>query len=104
MCLIVGSLLSWLIKRRLAHNAAQKNLPQAYAETAERRGVLLASGMIAGESLIGIVLAAIISLTGKEAPLAIVGKSFAPTAQWLGLAVFILACYGFYRRVALAPK
>ena len=55
-----------------------------------------------GESLVGVALAAVIGLSGKEAPLALVGEGFGTTAQWLGLAVFVLVCVGFSRRVLAA--
>ncbi|NUT16525.1 MAG: oligopeptide transporter, OPT family, partial [Cupriavidus sp.] len=71
-------------------------------EHAERRGTLLASGLIVGESLVGVMLAAVIGLSGSDAPLAVVGGGFEATAQWLGLAVFVLVCVGFYRRVLAA--
>ena len=40
-------------------------------------GVLLASGMIVGESLVGVVLAAVVVFSGRAAPLALVGDAFA---------------------------
>ena len=46
----------------------------------------------------GIVIAALIGFSGKDAPLALVGESFA-AAMWLGLAFFIGLCTFFYRRV-----
>ncbi len=52
---------------------------------AEERGLLLASGLIVGESLMGLLLAALIGFSGQDAPLALVGEGFAP-AMWLGLA------------------
>jgi hypothetical protein len=61
--------------------------------------VLLASGLIVGESLMGILLAAIIGTTGSATPLALVGESFEDTAQWLGLVVFVAICVLFYRKV-----
>ncbi|WP_155301385.1 hypothetical protein [Cupriavidus necator] len=56
------------------------------------------------ESLVGVMLAAVIGLSGKDAPLAMVGGGFEATAQWLGLAVFVLVCVGFYRRVLAAAR
>ena len=66
---------------------------------ARRRGVLLASGLIVGESLMGVLLAGIIGATGNQAPLSVVGADFEATAAWLGLAAFLLVCAGFYGRV-----
>ncbi|EQD40849.1 Oligopeptide transporter OPT superfamily [mine drainage metagenome] len=59
-------------------------------------GVLLASGMIVGESLIGVALAALVVFSGKSAPLALVGASFAHAAAWIGGASFVLVMYAMY--------
>ncbi|WP_026760333.1 hypothetical protein [Selenomonas ruminantium] len=53
-----------------------------------------------GESLIGVALAGIIVVSvtsgGSDSPLALVGKDFADTAEFLGLIVFLvtLAIFG----------
>jgi putative OPT family oligopeptide transporter len=89
--LALGAILAWLIDRRLGSGAD--------AGQARRRGVLLASGFIVGESLVGVALAAVIGATGSQAPLALVGDGFAGTAEWLGLAVFLAVSLWFGRRV-----
>ena len=63
-------------------------------------GVLLASGMIVGESLIGVLLAALVVFSGRAAPLAIVGRDFAPASTWIGAGVFLATIAGLYRWVA----
>ncbi len=101
--LVVGAVLSWFLVRAERRRAlARGDDVKVALEHAERRGTLLASGLIVGESLVGVLLAAVIGLSGKEAPLALVGEDFAATAQWLGLAVFVLVCVGFFRRVLAA--
>lgn len=98
--LVIGALLGWLIERRLRARArARGEALERVAERPRRRGVLLASGLIVGESLVGVLLAGIIGLSGAPAPLALVGAGFADVAKWLGLVVFVLVCVGFYRRV-----
>jgi len=97
MALVVGALLSWLVDAALHRRAGAADAQ--FAEQARRRGVLVASGLIVGESLMGIVLAGLIGSTGRDAPLALVGADFEGTAQWLGLAVFVVLCVLFYRRV-----
>ena len=98
--LVVGAVLAWVIERILAKRALAAGVPyERYAEVPNRHGVLLASGLIVGESLIGVLMAAIIGATGTDAPLAIVGASFEGAAQWLGLIVFALVCWAFARRV-----
>ena len=92
-------------------HAARANQPRASSNSAKagfRRGTLFASGLIVGESIVGVVLAGVIvaSVTngGSEAPLAIVGKDFADTAEYLGLAVFVLALLVFSKIVLGSKK
>jgi putative OPT family oligopeptide transporter len=92
--LVAGAVLSWLIARRLARPGGH-----ADAETANRRGVLIASGLIVGESLVGVIMAAVIGASGSAAPLALVGPGFAGVSEWLGLLVFLAVAVAFYRRV-----
>ncbi len=87
----LGAVLGWAINRRLAGTRG--------AERAERRGVLIASGFIVGESLVGVAMAAVIGATGRQDPLALVGDSFAPTAEWVTLAVFVAVAAWMARRV-----
>jgi putative OPT family oligopeptide transporter len=76
---IFGAIIGWLYARAIAKSAQEKML--------ERFGVLLASGLIVGESLLGIFYAGAIAGTGKETPLAIVqGFGAAPL---VGAALFV---------------
>ena len=72
-------------------------------EQSNRRGVLFASGLIVGESLIGVIIAVIIVLSvttgGGESPLELVGPHFESTAQWLGLLAFAFSGLYLVRRV-----
>ncbi|SIS17292.1 OPT family oligopeptide transporter [Williamsia sterculiae] len=67
-------------------------------ERTKRLGVLVACGLIVGESLYGVVFAGIVAGTGSETPLAIVGDGFDNWAQLLGLVVFVLLVGWLYRR------
>ncbi|BCD85355.1 oligopeptide transporter, OPT family protein [Pseudomonas solani] len=105
MTLVIGAALGWLIDSRLQKRAiAAGQDPDAYAEVPRRRGVLLASGLIVGESLMGILLAGLIGGSGEDAPLALVGAGFASTAEWLGLVVFVIVCVGFCRHVLRSQR
>jgi hypothetical protein len=66
---------------------------------AKRRGVLIASGFIVGESLVGVAMAGLIGATGNQAPLALVGENFAATSQWITLAAFAAVALWMARRV-----
>lgn len=89
--LAIGAIMGWMIERNLADRRDR--------EQAGRRGVLIASGFIVGDSLIGVVMAAIIAATGTASPLALVGPGFAGTADLLGLLVFLGVILWFARRV-----
>jgi len=65
--------------------------------SARQLGVLLASGMIVGEGLFGVAIAALTVFSGKDAPLAVVGEGFGGTALWLGGIGFVLATFALYR-------
>jgi putative OPT family oligopeptide transporter len=91
--LAAGAVLSWLLTRRLAKPGGHVD-----AEVASRRGVLIASGLIVGASLVGVLMAAVIGASGSAAPLALAGPGFAGTSEWLGLLVFLAVAVAFYRR------
>ena len=75
---------------------------QADPETAKRMGVLLATGLIVGESLFGVVFAGIVATTGTDSPLAVVGDGFGMAAKFGGTAMFALSIWWLYRRLRLA--
>jgi putative OPT family oligopeptide transporter len=58
-------------------------------EYSKRLAVLVASGMIVGESLFGVVLAGLIVGFSSDAPLALVPADFA-YMNWIGLGVFVI--------------
>ena len=103
--LIVGSFLSYFVGRYLIARAKMRagELAEYDVEQSNRRGVLFASGLIVGESLIGVIIAVIIVLSvttgGGESPLELVGPEFESTAGWLGLLAFIFAGFYLVRRV-----
>ena len=65
---VLGALIGWLYNR------------SAKDERAERLGVLVASGMIVGESLFGVINAGLIVGFNHDAPLAVVVRAFQPHA------------------------
>ena len=103
--LIVGSFMSYFVGRYLIARAKMRagELAEYDVEQSNRRGVLFASGLIVGESLIGVIIAVIIVLSvttgGGESPLQLVGPEFESTAGWLGLLAFIFAGLYLVRRV-----
>jgi putative OPT family oligopeptide transporter len=68
----------------------------ANPERAERLGTLLASGLIVGESLWGVLNAGLIVGLSNDAPIGLVPDNFAP-APWLGLLGFAGVIVWLYR-------
>ena len=100
--LVVGAILGYFLNRHL------RNTGGSNAEAAGlRRGTLFASGLIVGESIVGVLLAGVIVVSvsngGGEAPLAIAPEGFADTAEMLGLLVF-LGILGLFSKVVLSGK
>ena len=77
---VVGAVLSYWFSKQ-----AQKT---ANPERTERLGTLVASGLIVGESLWGVLNAGLIVGLSNEAPIALVGADFAP-APILGVLCFV---------------
>ena len=96
MTLALGALLGWLLQRAIQRHGARHG--QQWIDAAHERGLLLASGLIVGESLMGLLIAALIGFSGSDSPLALVGEGFAP-AMWLGLICFAALFAFFLRRV-----
>lgn len=71
---------------------------------AKRLGVLVASGLITGESLFGVALAGVIYFSGKSSPLAVVGDSFAPFANALSGIAFFAVPFLVYRWIGLRAR
>ena len=70
-------------------------------EATRRIGVLMASGLIVGESLFGVIHAIPISITGLPKPLAVVGDDFQTIAAVGGSLLFAVLLALSYRRAAL---
>lgn len=69
-------------------------------ETKRRTGTLVATGLIVGESLFGVLFAGIVAATGEESPIAIVGAGFETASKWLGFIVFAGLVFLLYRWTA----
>ena len=89
---VVGALVGYFYDRAMDR--------RGNADMAKRFGVLLASGLIVGESLLGVLNAGLIVATGSATPLALVGPGFAGTAQWVGMLLFVVVIALSYRWVS----
>ena len=97
LMIIVGAVAGWFFDQR----ANRGPRPEA----TKQLGVLLASGLIVGESVIGVVISAIVVFSGVGAPLALVGPGFETAGKiigGLGFAAIAVALYRWILRMAAA--
>jgi putative OPT family oligopeptide transporter len=93
LTVVVGAIAGWYYDRCADRRANPASIKQL--------GVLLASGMLVGEGLIGVVIAALVAFSGKDFPLSLVSDSFAEHgAEILGTLMFVLTLAGMYRWVS----
>jgi hypothetical protein len=93
LMVVVGAVAGWYYDRRADRGPKP--------ESTKQLGVLLASGLIVGEGLVGVLIAAFVAFSGQDFPLALVGEAFANNAAvWIGGGVFALTVFLLYRWVA----
>ncbi len=105
LMVVVGAVVGWWFDRRADRGAK--------AESTKQLGVLLASGMIVGEGLVGVVVAALVAFSDKlgfanrDFPLNLVSDGYASQpwiggfsqSAWVGGAAFALVMFLLYRWV-----
>lgn len=94
--IMLGGLIAWLIsvyqnKRKAAKGADY----EASAQSSNRAGLLIASGLITGEALVGIFLAIPVAISGSSDVMAIVEDP--PFGSTPGLIVVLAICFWIYR-------
>ncbi len=93
LMVVVGAVAGWYFDMR----AERRENPASIRQL----GILLASGLIVGEGLIGVLIASLVAFSGKDFPLSLVGDSFADNGTVaLGTVVFALTVLIMYRWVA----
>ncbi len=92
LMIVVGAIVGWYFDRRAAR--------APHPETTRQLGVLMSSGLIVGESIIGVIIAAVVVFSGTEAPLALVGPGFRGASIWIGGIAFVVITALLYRWVS----
>jgi putative OPT family oligopeptide transporter len=87
----VGAVAGWWFDRR----ADRGPKPEA----TKQLGVLLASGLIVGESVLAVIFTALVACTNNQFPIAVVNDSFMTASEWLGGIAFALVLFLLYRRI-----
>jgi len=86
--LVIGAVCGWIYDKAVSSTR--------YADVARRMGVLLASGLIVGESLFGVFTAGVIVATRDDAPFAMLPDGSAWPAMLAGILGFAVAVFGLY--------
>jgi putative OPT family oligopeptide transporter len=89
LMITVGALVGWWFDKRADRSARP--------EPTKQLGVLLASGLIVGESVLAVVFTALVAVTGNLFPIGVVGDSFGTASEWLGGLAFAGLIYLLYR-------
>jgi len=92
LAVVIGSFIGWFYNRHIR------------SARAERLGVLVASGMIVGESMFGVINAGLIVGANRDAPLAVVPADFAFALPFglLGFVGLTVLLYGWLLKQARA--
>ncbi len=102
LTIAMGGVIGWFAERAVARSAKTKGaegIAQAEAK-ARRRGVLIASGFLVGESMTGVLLAAADAVSGRGGSLAIPGVAGARVSTDVAALIFACALAAFYRFAA----
>lgn len=86
--LVVGAVCGWVYDKAIKTTR--------FADVGRRMGVLLASGLIVGESLFLVMTAGVIVSTGDDAPFAMLAEGSTWPAMLAGLAVFAVLTFALY--------
>src|SRR5947208_6064573 len=86
---VVGASVGWFYDGRADRTPKQ--------EATKQLGVLLASGLIVGEGIIGVVISAIVVFSGKDAPLSVVGPAYETAGIIVGGLAFAVIAFALYR-------
>ena len=86
--LVVGAVAGWLYEKAIKGTS--------FADIGRRMGVLLASGLIVGESLFGVFNAGVIVASGNEAPFGLIPEGLKWPATLLAVVAFAVTAFSLY--------
>ena len=103
MPIFVGTVLSFFCMRHIKKRYSDSNEQERELKAVDRRGTLLAAGLIVGESIVGVVLAMVIvgsiALGEGDSPLAMNLTNWDKTGELLGLGLFIASILILLRKI-----
>ena len=93
--IMLGGIIAWLISLYQNKRKSEKGDFNMSVQKSNRSGLLIASGLITGEALVGIFLAIPVAIYGSSDVLAVVDHP--PFGSTPGLIVILAICYWIYR-------
>ncbi len=99
--LIIGGVVAYFSKRRLLkrYKVSHPDNYESHIESHSQHGLLMACGLVAGASLVGVILAVPFVIMGSSDALSIVSPGFKPIATALGVLAAIGLAFMIYRTV-----
>lgn len=94
----VSLVLPTVIGTVIGHVWNKMALRTARPEFTARLGVLLATGLVVGDSLMGLLYAGAVGALGDPERLSVVGPGFEPVAGWIAIGALIVLLVGVYAR------
>jgi len=85
----VGAVVGWWFDKRADRTSR--------ADAMKQLGVLLASGLIVGESVLAVIFTFVKGISGINSPIGIMSDSFATASMWLAGITFVAVVYLIYR-------
>lgn len=99
-----GLVLPTVIGAVIGHFWNRMALRTLRPEYTARLGVLLATGLVVGDSLSGLLYAGAVGALGDPERMAVVGPAFAPVAKWVAIGVLVALLIGVYSRTKAEAK
>ena len=90
--IMLGGLIAWVVSRYQRSQSTADEY-ESRQKSSENGGLLMASGLITGEALIGILLAIPVAITGSSTVLALAEEPFGALP---GVVVILAVCYWLY--------
>ena len=99
--IMLGGILAWLVTRYQQKKKDRVGSFEEAKQSSSRTGLLIASGLITGEALVGILLAVPVAIYGNGEVLALIDS---PIGDWPGLIVLLVICWYLYRTTVKSFK
>ncbi len=102
--IMLGGVVAWLVSRyQKSRRSVEKEAHETAQSASERTGLLVASGLITGEALIGIILAIPVAITQRSDVLSL-GIDLGSYGTALGSVIIIAVCAWLYRQAVKAYR